>query len=79
MIENLADKPLVFHPGTRWLYGLSTDLCGRLVEVMSGQRFDDYLRTEIFEPLQMRDTAFSVPDARSIGSPRRTVVGATRR
>jgi len=63
MIENLADKPLVFHPGTRWLYGLSTDVCGRLVEVMSGQRFDDYLRTEIFEPLQMRDTAFSVPDA----------------
>ena len=62
MIENLADKPLVFHPGTRWLYGLSTDLCGRLVEVISGQRFDDYLRTEIFGPLQMRDTAFSVPD-----------------
>jgi CubicO group peptidase (beta-lactamase class C family) len=63
MIQNLADKPLVFHPGTRWLYGLSTDVCGRLVEVMSGQRFDDYLRSEIFEPLQMRDTAFSVPDA----------------
>jgi CubicO group peptidase (beta-lactamase class C family) len=63
MVENLADKALVFHPGTRWLYGLSTDLCGRLVEVMSGQSFDDYLRTEIFEPLQMRDTAFSVPDA----------------
>jgi CubicO group peptidase (beta-lactamase class C family) len=63
MIENLADKPLVFHPGTRWLYGLSTDICGRLVEVMSGQRFDDFLRTEIFEPLQMHDTGFSVPDA----------------
>jgi CubicO group peptidase (beta-lactamase class C family) len=63
MVENLADKPLVFHPGTRWLYGLSTDVCGKLVEVMSGQRFDDYLRAEIFEPLQMRDTAFSVPDS----------------
>jgi CubicO group peptidase (beta-lactamase class C family) len=63
MIENLADKPLVFHPGTHWLYGLSTDLCGRLVEVMSGQRFDEYLRREVFEPLQMKDTAFSVPDA----------------
>jgi CubicO group peptidase (beta-lactamase class C family) len=63
MIENLADKPLVFHPGTRWLYGLSTDVCGRLVEVMSGRSFDDYLRTEIFEPLGMRDTAFSVPDS----------------
>jgi len=63
MIDNLADKPLVFHPGTRWLYGVSTDLCGRLVEILSGRSFDDYLRTEIFEPLQMRDTAFSVPDA----------------
>ncbi|MEY2461344.1 MAG: hypothetical protein QOG30_3174, partial [Acidimicrobiaceae bacterium] len=64
MVENLADKPLVFHPGTHWLYGLSTDVCGKLVEVMSGQRFDDYLRTEIFEPLQMYDTAFSVPDSK---------------
>ena len=63
MIDNLADKPLVFHPGTRWLYGLSTDVCGRLVEIISGQRFDDYLRTTIFEPLQMHDTAFHVPDS----------------
>jgi CubicO group peptidase (beta-lactamase class C family) len=63
MINNLADKPLVFHPGTRWLYGLSTDVCGRLVEVISGQRFDEYLRAEVFEPLQMHDTAFHVPDS----------------
>ena len=63
MIDNLADKPLVFHPGTRWLYGVSTDVCGRLVEIISGQRFDDYLRSTIFEPLQMHDTAFHVPDA----------------
>ena len=62
MVDNLADKPLVFHPGTQWLYGLSTDVCGRLVEIMSGQRFDDYLRTEIFEPLQMGDTGFAVAD-----------------
>ena len=62
MIERLAERPLEFHPGTRWLYGLSTDLCGRLVEIISGRRFDDYLRTEIFEPLQMHDTGFYVPD-----------------
>ena len=62
MVDNLADRPLVFHPGSAWLYGLSTDLCGRLVEIMSGQRFDDYLRTEIFEPLQMHDTGFAVPE-----------------
>jgi CubicO group peptidase (beta-lactamase class C family) len=63
MIAKLADQPLVFHPGSRWFYGLSTDVCGRLVEVISGQPFDDYLRTEIFEPLQMHDTGFSVPDS----------------
>ena len=63
MIDNLADKPLVFHPGTQWLYGVSTDVCGYLVEVMSGRSFDEYLQTEIFGPLQMRDTAFSVPES----------------
>jgi CubicO group peptidase (beta-lactamase class C family) len=64
MIEHLADRPLVFHPGTHWFYGLSTDVCGHLVEVISGQRFDDYLHTTIFEPLQMHDTGFSVPDSK---------------
>ena len=63
MVENLADKPLVFSPGTHWLYGLSTDVCGRLVEVMSGRRFDDYLQDEIFGPLQMHSTGFSVQDS----------------
>jgi CubicO group peptidase (beta-lactamase class C family) len=63
MVERLATKPLVFAPGTRWLYGLSTDVCARLVEVISGQRFDSFLRSEIFEPLQMRSTGFSVSDA----------------
>ena len=45
-------------PGTHWLYTVSTDICGRLVEIMSGQRFDDYLRETIFEPLGMTDTGF---------------------
>ncbi len=58
----LAGLPLKFHPGTRWNYGLSTDICGRLVEILSGLRFDEYLRREIFEPLAMVDTGFSVPD-----------------
>jgi len=43
---------------------VSTDICGRLVEIISGQRFDDYLRTTIFEPLGMDDTGFMVPDAK---------------
>jgi len=62
MVDHYAGYPLEFHPGTRWLYSVSTDVCARLVEIMSGQRFDDYLRATIFEPLGMDDTAFSVPD-----------------
>jgi CubicO group peptidase (beta-lactamase class C family) len=61
--ELLADQPLKFQPGTAWNYGLSTDICARLVEIISGRRFDDYLRSEIFEPLGMVDTGFVVPDA----------------
>lgn len=59
----LARFPLKFHPGARWNYGLSTDVCGRLVEILSGRRFDRYLADEIFEPLGMVDTGFAVPDA----------------
>jgi CubicO group peptidase (beta-lactamase class C family) len=59
----LAEHPLKFHPGTQWNYGLSTDIVGRLVEILSGLRFDEYLRREIFEPLGMVDTGFSVPEA----------------
>jgi CubicO group peptidase (beta-lactamase class C family) len=62
MVEHFAGYPLEFHPGSHWLYSVSTDICGRLVEIISGQRFDDYLRETIFEPLGMRDTGFSVPD-----------------
>jgi CubicO group peptidase (beta-lactamase class C family) len=57
----LAEHPLKFQPGTQWNYGISTDIVGRLVEILSGQRFDDYLRAEIFEPLGMVDTGFFVP------------------
>jgi CubicO group peptidase (beta-lactamase class C family) len=61
MVTALASLPLLFEPGTRWNYGVSTDVCGRLVEVLSGQSLDAYIRTHIFEPLGMVDTAFSVP------------------
>jgi CubicO group peptidase (beta-lactamase class C family) len=64
MVERYAGYPLEFHPGTRWFYSVSTDICGRLVEIISGQRFDDYLRKTIFEPLGMDDTGFMVPDAK---------------
>ncbi len=64
MVEHYAGYPLEFHPGRHWLYSVSTDVCGRLVEIISGQRFDDYLREAIFRPLGMNDTAFAVPDGK---------------
>ncbi|RMG37337.1 MAG: class A beta-lactamase-related serine hydrolase [Planctomycetota bacterium] len=60
--RRLADVPLLFDPGTDWKYGVSIDVLGRVVEVVSGQPLDVYLRKRIFEPLDMRDTAFFVPD-----------------
>jgi CubicO group peptidase (beta-lactamase class C family) len=58
----LAQHPLKFDPGTHWNYGLSTDIVGRLVEILSGLRFDDYLAREVFGPLEMVDTGFFVPE-----------------
>jgi CubicO group peptidase (beta-lactamase class C family) len=58
----LAQHPLKFHPGTHWNYGLSTDIVGRLVEILSGLPFDEYLRQELFGPLGMVDTGFFVPE-----------------
>jgi CubicO group peptidase (beta-lactamase class C family) len=60
MTRKLAELPLLFHPGTRWNYGVSTDVLGRLVEVVSGKSLDEYFTQEIFAPLGMKDTAFSV-------------------
>jgi CubicO group peptidase (beta-lactamase class C family) len=57
----LGEHPLVYQPGTQWHYSLSTDVLGRLVEVLSGQPFDVFLRERIFEPLGMDDTRFYVP------------------
>jgi CubicO group peptidase (beta-lactamase class C family) len=63
MTDRLAEASLRFHPGTRWLYSWGTDVCGRLVEILSGQPFDRYLSRTIFEPLGMVDTGFAVPDS----------------
>src|SRR5262249_45199339 len=63
MVDNLAQLPLEFSPGTRWNYSVSTDVLGYLIEVISGQRFDVYLREHIFEPLGMRDTSFTIAEA----------------
>lgn len=61
MISSLGSIPLQYQPGTRFHYSVSTDVLGRVVEVASGQSLDEFFRTRIFEPLQMKDTFFSVP------------------
>jgi CubicO group peptidase (beta-lactamase class C family) len=60
MIEKLAGLPLEFSPGTAFNYSVSTDILGYLVGVISGQKFEDYLRAKIFKPLGMADTDFYV-------------------
>ncbi len=57
--------PLLFDPGTRWHYSTSTDVCGRLVEVVSGQKLEDYFRQHIFAPLKMDDTSYNVPESKA--------------
>ncbi len=61
MLTEMGKIPLMYQPGTVWQYSLATDVLGRLVEVVSGQSFDDFLRERIFEPLGMDDTGFHVP------------------
>jgi CubicO group peptidase (beta-lactamase class C family) len=53
-----AGFPLLFQPGTEWNYSVATDVLGRVVEVASGQRLDEFFATRIFRPLGMTDTAF---------------------
>jgi CubicO group peptidase (beta-lactamase class C family) len=62
MVDVLADLPLVYHPGTSWEYSLATDVTARLIEVISGQSFDRFIKTRILDPLGMVDTGFVVPE-----------------
>ena len=61
MVDQLAQIPLDFSPGTAWNYSVSIDVLGYLVEKLSGMSFGEFLRTRLFEPLGMNDTAFYVP------------------
>ena len=60
-MDRLAALPLLFQPGDRWSYGLSVDVVGRLIEVLSGQSLDVFLKTRLFDPLGMNDTYFYLP------------------
>lgn len=61
-INKLATLPLRFEPGTRYHYSVATDVLGALVERLSGQSLEQFFQTRIFDPLDMRDTFFNVPD-----------------
>jgi CubicO group peptidase (beta-lactamase class C family) len=62
-MDKLGQVPLRYQPGTAWMYSLATDVCGALVELISGKPFAQYLDEVIFQPLGMKDTAFQVaPD-----------------
>jgi CubicO group peptidase (beta-lactamase class C family) len=63
--DRLAEMPLVYQPGTRWSYSMSGDLLGRVIEVVSGQKFDRFLQDRLFGPLGMRDTHFHVPRSKA--------------
>lgn len=60
--KRLAKIPVSFEPGTNYCYGLSADILGAVIEVVSGMRFSDYLKKTIFNPLGMYDTDFYVPE-----------------
>ena len=59
-VNRVVRLPLAFHPGTQWHYSVSSDVCGYLVEVLSGMPLADYMQEKIFAPLGMVDTAFHI-------------------
>jgi CubicO group peptidase (beta-lactamase class C family) len=67
--EVWAGLPLLFEPGTEWNYSVSTDVLGRIVEVVSGQPLDEFFAERIFAPLGMVDSGFSVSEAQRARMP----------
>ncbi len=64
-INTLAKLPLGYQPGEKWVYSLSIDVIGCLIEVISGQDLETFLRTRLFQPLGMKDTYFNVPASKA--------------
>lgn len=61
VVRMMAECPLCFHPGERWMYGFSADVLGALVVAATGQELGTYMKEKIFDPLDMKDTGFRVP------------------
>ena len=64
VMDRLGKIPLVNQPGTKWRYSMSSTVLGYLVEVISGQSFDEFLRDRLFAPLKMHDTSFFAPEGK---------------
>lgn len=64
-VSRIANVPLKFQPGTAWDYGVSTDVLGRVIEVISGKTLDVFLRDQFFIPLRMPDTHFALPEEKA--------------
>lgn len=65
MVQRLAGIPLLYQPGTEWVYSVSMDVQGYIIEKLSGQSLPDFMQEHIFKPLKMTDTGFFVPKERS--------------
>jgi CubicO group peptidase (beta-lactamase class C family) len=65
VVDKIAARPLVADPGTKFVYGLNTDVLGRLIEILSGMPFDEYLRKKVLTPLGMNDTYFYLPNSKA--------------
>lgn len=64
-VKAFAKEPLLFEPGTHWNYSLCHDVLGALIEVLSGERFGEYLQKNIFLPLGMKDTGFVLTEEKA--------------
>jgi CubicO group peptidase (beta-lactamase class C family) len=64
-VEKMASLPLMHQPGEAWEYSVSTDVLGRILEIVEGARLGEVLRERIFDPLGMKDTAFFVPESKT--------------
>ncbi len=62
--QKMATIPLMFDPGTQWRYSAAVDVQARLIEVLSGQKFETYMREQVLDPLRMNDSAWTQPEGR---------------
>ncbi len=62
LAKRIGQQPLAFQPGEKWMYGTSADVLGAVIEAVSGKPLDEYMRESLFDPLEMKDTGFFVPE-----------------